>query len=402
MKAIAWIAVLFFILLPGCDQKPSGDSKEAPITGETKEEVAKKIAEKAQEGSAKPAEAGKESPIPEEFSAAHILISFKGAQNAKPEITRTKEEALKRAEEVVKKAKADPESFGKLAAEYSDGPTAQRGGNLGVWTKGRMVPEFDTAVSGMKVGDISAPVETMFGYHVIRRNALPPKLKLAARHLLVAWSGARGAKPEVARTKEEALKRATDLRAKMVANPKGIDALIKAESDGFRASVGGELGIWMAGRGQHPAIDKAVQDLEIDGISQPIDTQYGYHLIQRIVPVEPPQFAGSHILIAYKDARRAQPDVTRTKDEALKLAKEVLGKLKKNPEKFAEMAKEYSNDPSAKARGGSLGVWTKGRMIPEFDEAVEKLKVDEISDVVETAFGYHIIKREKVPETPAQ
>ncbi len=393
MKSIAWVAVLFIFAVAGCTQKKADDAKDTPATGETKQEVAEKVAEKV-----KPAEAEKPSPIPEEFAASHILISYQGAQNAKPEVTRTKEEALKRAQEVMQKAKDAPNSFGKLAAEYSDGPTAQRGGNLGVWTKGRMVPEFDTAVSGMKVGEISEPVETMFGYHVIQRNALPPQTKLSGRHLLVAWNGARGAKPKVARTKEEALKRAQELRAKMVANPDGIDALIKAESDGFRAAAGGELGIWMAGRGQHPAIDQSVRDLELNAISEPVETQYGYHLIQRIEPVEPPQFAGSHILIAYKDARRANPELTRTKEEAEKRAKEVLAKVKKNPEKFADLAKEFSDDPTAKAQGGSLGVWTKGRMIPEFDQAVEGMKVGEISGIVETAFGYHIIRREKLPE----
>lgn len=73
-----------------------------------------------------------------------------------------------------------------------------------------------------------------------------------------------------------------------------------------------------------------------------------------------------------------------------KLAREILDKLKGGAD-FAEMAKEHSIDGSAD-QGGSLGTFGKGVMVPEFENAAFALKPGEISDLVKSKFGYHIIK----------
>lgn len=107
-------------------------------------------------------------------------------------------------------------------------------------------------------------------------------------------------------------------------------------------------------------------------------------------------FGAKHLLVMYKGSLRAPPTITRTQDEAKKRATEALAKAKKaGKDKFTEVVAEYSDEPGAAARGGDLGQFPKGAMVPEFQAAVEKLKVDEISDVVETKFGYHVILRTK-------
>ncbi len=106
----------------------------------------------------------------EQVGAAHVLIAYKGSMRADPKVTRTKEEAKKRAQEVIKKAKAGGD-FAKLAAEYSDEPGAdKRGGNLGMFTRQRMVKPFADAAFNLKPGQVSDVVETQFGYHVIKRT----------------------------------------------------------------------------------------------------------------------------------------------------------------------------------------------------------------------------------------
>jgi parvulin-like peptidyl-prolyl isomerase len=107
----------------------------------------------------------------------------------------------------------------------------------------------------------------------------------------------------------------------------------------------------------------------------------------------PGTYRARHLLVAYKGAMRAAPSITRTEDEAKARATEALGKAKAGKVKFEDLVKEYSDEPNAGARGGDLGQFRKGQMVPEFQNAVEKLKVGQTSDLVKTAFGYHVILR---------
>ena len=64
----------------------------------------------------------------------------------------------------------DGADFRKLATENSTCPSKKKGGDLGTFGRGEMVPEFERAVYKMNVGDISAPIKTKFGYHIIKRT----------------------------------------------------------------------------------------------------------------------------------------------------------------------------------------------------------------------------------------
>jgi hypothetical protein len=100
----------------------------------------------------------------------------------------------------------------------------------------------------------------------------------------------------------------------------------------------------------------------------------------------------SHVLIAYKGTPAAAPTVTRSKEEAQKLATDVAAKAKKG-EDFAALSTKFSDDPGAKRNGGSLGTFTRERMVKPFSDAAFALKPGQISGVVETQFGFHVIKR---------
>ncbi len=106
----------------------------------------------------------------------------------------------------------------------------------------------------------------------------------------------------------------------------------------------------------------------------------------------------SHILVSYKGAERAEETVTRTKDEAEKLAKEIKTKLAKG-EEFATLAKEFSDDVSNKDKGGKLdkSVTGAGDYVYDFEQAALKLaKNGDISEPVPTEFGFHVIKADNV------
>ncbi|CCE61102.1 hypothetical protein TPHA_0A00170 [Tetrapisispora phaffii CBS 4417] len=103
-----------------------------------------------------------------------------------------------------------------------------------------------------------------------------------------------------------------------------------------------------------------------------------------------------HLLIKHKDSRRPashrSENITVTKEEAIEELKRYEEELKKDPSKFEELAKERSDCSSFK-RGGDLGFFGKGEMQPSFEEVGFALKVNEISDIVESDSGFHLIKR---------
>lgn len=105
---------------------------------------------------------------PDEIGAQHILISYKGAERSDSE--RSKEEAKKLAEKVLDKSRAEGADFAELAREYSDGPSADKGGDLGTFGRGTMAESFEKAAFKMDVGQISDLVETPFGFHIIKRT----------------------------------------------------------------------------------------------------------------------------------------------------------------------------------------------------------------------------------------
>lgn len=99
--------------------------------------------------------------------ASHILVAWEGAERANPEVKRTKEEAKKRADELLKDAKKGDVEFSVLARDNSDGPSATRGGDLGYFQEGRMTPKFNDFAFGNNVGHVGM-VETEFGYHIVK------------------------------------------------------------------------------------------------------------------------------------------------------------------------------------------------------------------------------------------
>jgi peptidyl-prolyl cis-trans isomerase D len=103
------------------------------------------------------------------------------------------------------------------------------------------------------------------------------------------------------------------------------------------------------------------------------------------------QREASHILIAAsKNAAPAE------KAKAKAKAEELLSQIRKNPKQFEELATKYSQDPESAKKGGELGAFGRGMMVKPFDDAVFSMKVNEISNIVESDFGYHIIKLTKI------
>lgn len=103
----------------------------------------------------------------------------------------------------------------------------------------------------------------------------------------------------------------------------------------------------------------------------------------------------SHILIAYEGAVSAPEDIPRTKEEAQAFATDLLEQLRGGAN-FEQLAQQWSNGPSG-AQAGSLGEFGRGEMVPSFEAAAYALNEGEYSELVETQFGFHIIRSDKAP-----
>jgi len=115
-------------------------------------------------------------------------------------------------------------------------------------------------------------------------------------------------------------------------------------------------------------------------------------------PAPPPQPAreiagAAHILVAYKGALGAPASIQRSKEEAKRRAEEVRTKVLEDKSRFGALVTEYSDDAPTKPTGGMMGNFERNVMPPAFSDATFALAVGEISPVVETPRGFHVIRR---------
>ncbi len=146
-------------------------------------------------------------------------------------------------------------------------------------------------------------------------------------------------------------------------------------------------------RGRLPEpIDSVMFHSKVGTVSEPLRENNTY-VMARLLAVanRPDSMKAEHILIAYKGAYRADPEVTRTKEQAKKLADSLYNVLRRYPSRFKQLADKFSNDGSVKQNHGDLGWFMDGRMVPAFNEAVVKTKVGHLT-VAQSQFGFHVIK----------
>ncbi len=139
-------------------------------------------------------------------------------------------------------------------------------------------------------------------------------------------------------------------------------------------------------------IDSIMFNSEIGTVTEPYLDNFVF-TTARLVDVSnrPDSLKASHILIAYKDALRADPNLSRSKEQAEKLADSLYNVLKRSSSDLTQLAIQFSDDGSVAQNSGDLGWFADGQMVYAFNEAVNNTRIGDIT-LAETPFGYHIIK----------
>jgi peptidyl-prolyl cis-trans isomerase SurA len=171
------------------------------------------------------------------------------------------------------------------------------------------------------------------------------------------------------------------------------EAARRASDDPSAAQNGGALGYLTGGQVVLPFED-AMYATPVGEIGGPVRTRFGVHLLRVTDRRERrSEIEARHILV--------QPDSAVSLDSA----RVLVGRLRQrvlNGEDFAALAREYSDDPGSGPRGGDLGAFGRGRMVPAFEQAAFELgEVGDLSEPVESRFGVHLIQLTGVAERPS-
>lgn len=187
---------------------------------------------------------------------------------------------------------------------------------------------------------------------------------------------------------EQAEEKAQEILDELLADPSKFDQYAEEKSeDTVTASQGGDLGVVVEGQRYFEFFEPLSEINKGQIYEELAENGEGYNIIKSGGQAQKEQVKANHILICYQGAARCDADYSQ--DEAYNKIQEL--KQQAIPENFVDLAKEHSTEPGASEKGGDLGWFGSGQMVPEFEEAAFALETGQISDIVETQFGYHLI-----------
>ena len=205
-----------------------------------------------------------------EFHYGHILITV--PENASPEQIQVRRA---RAQEIFDNL-AKGADFAQLSASYSDAPNALQGGDSGWRPSGQLPTLFVDALKPLQVGQVAPVLKSSNGFHILKliekrgRDVPLTVTQTHARHILI--------KTNEITSESEARNRLLQLKERLDNGVK-FEELARLHSDDGSASKGGDLG-WVSPGDTVPEFEKAMNDLQPNQISGPVQTPFGWHIIQ--------------------------------------------------------------------------------------------------------------------------
>ncbi len=339
--------------------------------------------------------------------------------------------AKKEAEELLARIKNNNEDFATLAKEFSQDPgSAKKGGDLGEFGRGAMVKPFEEAAFATKIGDITEPVRTQFGYHIIKvegKTAEKTKSLDEVRAEISAEIRAEQASLKASASLETAKQKAIHQNEDFAKSVKMISMGASRKNDGklpvfFKGEITDDYSVEqrkilfdeIGGNGYFidPKIEKAVFALDVNEISDVIETENGFHLFKMIEKLEPVQLALTESL---KTKIRKIIEEDKQKQMAEKAANDLIANNK--GASFDKLVKAYKKDdkelktkigplPFSKSPGFSSYALSEGlgkfsmdgrTYLPEIHSAIMMLQKDgnwknKVVGPIKSELGYHFVE----------
>lgn len=337
---------------------------------------------------------------PSTYPIRLLLVSYRKDSKDPKLPPRTDAEALARVQEARAKILAPGGSFGAVAKEMSDEPvSAADEGFLGFVSEWAQDPlAVVKAVRALKDGEVSEPIATSFGQQLVQRlsraegKALEEQYAIPLDGVVAPWHDLIKTLPE-SFSKDASYEAATKvvmaLRAGEYPMAEVSGKVFSGKPTEFVIRRGTSAGFEL--------VYSALSAMKANDVSDPIETRDGWLIARRLPYV---RCYVRHIVITHEGSPKLMKPVERTRAEAAKIAEDTLAKLRRDPGEFDRLVKEVSEEKGSRLAGGSAGdvcnVVPQGpaRAIPEFLAAVMKLAPGQISEIVESRFGFHIIRRE--------
>ncbi|TYZ09632.1 OmpA family protein [Hymenobacter lutimineralis] len=237
-----------------------------------------------------------------EINAAHILVRV--APDADPKDTLAAYQKL----QALRQRVTSGEDFYKVAAEASEDPSAkENGGRLGYFTAMQMVYPFESAAFKTPAGQVSQPVRTRFGYHIIKVNEVrPAQGEIKVAHLMIRATPNMPAADSVT-----AKKKIDELYSRLKKGENWEKLVGQFSEDVGSAANGGELPPFSTGR-MIPSFEEAAYRLQKPGdLSAPVQTPYGWHVIKLIGKQQLPTFEEMEPTLKSKVAKDSRSELNR-------------------------------------------------------------------------------------------
>ena len=268
-----------------------------------------------------------------EVNASHILVMV--PKNSTPEV---EDEKLKRIEEIRKEIIAGKD-FNEAAVEYSEDPSAKNNkGSLGYFTAFQMVVPFENAAFTTPVGEISAPVRSAYGYHILKvHDVRANQGEILVAHIMKMFP--QNVTPEI----KSNLKAQIDSIYAELKNGADFSELARTKSDDKRsAQQGGEMPWFSSGRMIPEFANPAFALKNTGDISEPIETAFGYHIIKKLNTKPVPGFEESKAMLEDRIKQDPERSITSKQVFVDKLKQEY--NYSENTEGKAKLRNINTND----------------------------------------------------------